>query len=493
MASLAVRSLARRARPGAAALNGVSLEIEDGRIASLLGPASTGKTALLRAIAGLDPLDRGEVLIDGVAVMNRPAHQRRIGLVFQDLALFETQTARDNVAFGMRARGWAEERCLQQADELLLHIGLGEHATRQVAELSPEARGRVALARAIAPRPDLLLLDEPAATLGELQRSLWRELLGDLLHDFGITALVATQDVREASAFADVVAVFMQGRVLQLGPTARVLASPSSTIVAELVGYQRLIDGTWHDGELREADVGALAGPKMPPIEPTATAMAHPSAMFAIPAEQDLGAGLIGTVERAIPEGPVWNVRVRLDAEGRRTVVARWEWDLAPPAAGTRLAIVVVPGTLRFFTSSGTPSTAIRAPRAAAPRRHRPPRPIVPRRIESRRHTGAMADRRAASRTGIFPSSRSRSHRRPAPSPRSFSASHRRSTDLPPTLRPIAPALCTLTPWRWLTCSVAARTRKRGRSAHWRVQTARSPRTIARTRRCSSSATSRAR
>ena len=290
------------------------------------------------------------MLIDGVAVMNRPAHQRRIGLVFQDLALFETQTARDNVAFGMRARGWAEERCLQQADELLLHIGLGEHATRQVAELSPEARGRVALARAIAPRPDL-------------QRSLWRELLGDLLHDFGITALVATQDVREASAFADVVAVFMQGRVLQLGPTARVLASPSSTIVAELVGYQRLIDGTWHDGELREAGVGALAGPKMPPIEPTATAMAHPSAMFAIPAEQDLGAGLIGTVERAIPEGPAWNVRVRLDAEGRRTVVARWEWDLAPPAAGTRLAIVVVPGTLRFFTSSGY--AVDRHPRAA--------------------------------------------------------------------------------------------------------------------------------
>ena len=379
MASLAVRSLARRARPGAPALNGVSLEVEDGRIAALLGPANTGKTALLRAIAGLDPLDRGEVLIDGVSVMNRPAHERRIGLVFQDLALFDTQTARENVAFGMQARGWADERCAQQAEELLVHIGLGEHAERPVAELSPEARGRVALARAIAPRPDLLLLDEPAATLGELQRSLWRELLGELLHDFGITALVATQDVREAAAFADVVAVFVRGRVLQLGPTERVLASPSSTIVAELVGYERLIEGSWQQGELREAGVGVLAGPEMPPIEPTATAMAHPAAMFAIPADQDLGAGLVGTVERAIAEGPAWRVRLRLDAEGRRTVVARWEWDLAPPAVGSRLAIMVVPGTLRFFTSSG--HAVDRHPRASR-RRSEPAAPAAAASVE---------------------------------------------------------------------------------------------------------------
>lgn len=372
MASLAVRSLARRAQPGAPALNGVSLEIDDGRIAALVGPAGTGKTALLRAIAGLDPLERGDVLIDGVSVLNRPAHERRIGLIFQNLALFEAQTALANVAFGMRARGWSDEQCDQHATELLGHIGLADHAHRRVAELSPEARGRVALARAIAPRPDLLLLDEPAAMLGELQRSLWRDLLGDLLHDFGVTALVATQDIREAAAFADVTAVFMRGRVLQLGPTPRVLASPSSTIVAELVGYQRLIEGTWEDGELHEPGVGSLPGPEMPPIEPTATAMAHPSAMFAIPADQDLGAGLVGTVERAIPEGPAWRVRLRLDDTGARSVVTRWEWDLQPPAVGTRLAIVVVPGTLRFFTSSG--HAVDRHPRAT-PRRADPARP----------------------------------------------------------------------------------------------------------------------
>lgn len=372
MASLAVRSLARRAQAGAPALNGVSLEIDDGRIAALVGPAGAGKTALLRAIAGLDPLDRGDVLIDGVSVLNRPAHERRIGLIFQNLALFEGQTARANVAFGMRARGWSAEQCNQQADELLAHIGLAEHADRPVDELSPEARGRVALARAIAPRPDLLLLDEPAATLGELQRSLWRDLLGDLLHDFGVTALIATQDVREAAAFADATAVFMRGRVLQLGPTARVLASPSSTIVAEVIGYQRLIEGTWQDGQLHEPGVGSLPGPEMPPIEPTATAMAHPSAMFAIPAEQDLGAGLVGLVEHAMPDGPAWRVRLRLDEVGARVVTARWEWDLQPPVIGSPLAVVVVPGTLRFFTSSG--HAVDRHPRAT-PRRAEPATP----------------------------------------------------------------------------------------------------------------------
>ena len=370
MASLAVRSLARQAQPGAPALNGVSLEVEDRRIAALLGPAGTGKSALLRAIAGLDPLDRGEVLIDGMSVIDRPAHERRIGLVFQDLALFETQTAGENVAFGMHARGWGDERCAQQSEELLGHIGLSEHADRLVSELSPEARCRVALARAIAPRPDLLLLDEPASILGELQRALWRDLLGDLLHDFGITALVATQDVREAASFADSLAVFVRGRVLQFGPTARVLTSPSSTIVADLVGYQRLLEGVWRDGELYEEGVGSLPGPAMPPIEPTATAMAHPSAMFAIPAEQDLGAGLVGTVERAIPDGPAWRVRLRLDAANARSVISRWEWDLTPPAIGTRLAIVVVPGTMRFFTSSG--HAVDRHPRAGQRRNERP-------------------------------------------------------------------------------------------------------------------------
>jgi len=366
VASLAVRSLARGAQPGAPALNGVSLEIDDGRIAALVGPTGSGKTALLRAIAGLDPLDRGDILIDGMSVLNRPVHERRIGLVFQNLALFEARTALENVAFGMRARGWSTDQCDEQAAELLGHIGLAEHAARPVAELSAEARGRIALARAIAPRPDLLLLDEPAATLGELQRSLWRDLLGELLRGFGITALVATQDVREAAAYADVTAVFMRGRVLQLGPTPRVLASPSSTVVAELVGYQRLLEGAWRDGELHEPGVGSLPGPDLPPIESTASAMAHPSALFAIPADQDDDAGLVGTVERAIPDGPVWRVRLGLDAGGLRTVTARWEWDMQPPAVGSRLAVMVVPGTLRYFTASG--HAVDRRPRAAARR-----------------------------------------------------------------------------------------------------------------------------
>ena len=353
MASLAVRSLTRSAQPGAPALNGVSLEIDDGRIAALVGPSGAGKTALLRAIAGLDPLERGDVLIDGMSVLNRPAHERRIGLVFQHLALFEGQSALENVAFGLRARGWSNEQCAGEASELLGYIGLAEHAGRDVAELSAEARGRVALARAIAPRPDLLLLDEPAATLGELQRSLWRELLGGLLQDFGVTALIATQDVREAARFADVTAVFMRGRVQQLGPTARVLASPSSIAVAELVGYQRLIEGTWRGGELHEPGIGSVPSPELPAFESTAIAMAHPSSMLAVPSEQGQAADVAGTVERAIPDGPSWRVQLRLDEEGTRQVVARWEWDAQPPAAGARLGVVAAPGTLRFFTSSG--------------------------------------------------------------------------------------------------------------------------------------------
>ena len=354
MASLAVRSLVRRSPRGDAALNGVNLELDDGRIGALLGPPGAGKSALLRVIAGLDEPERGDVLLDGISVLNRPSHQRRIGLVFQDLALFESQTARANVAFGMRSRGWADDRSAQQADELLAHIGLTDVADRPVAELSPEARGRVALARALAPRPELLLLDEPAATLGEQQRALWRELLGDLLRDFGVTALVATQDVREAATYADTLAVFARGRVLQAGRTAHVLAGPVSVEVAELLGWVRLIEGSWRDGFLRESGIGLLEAADLHPIEPTAIAMAHPSSMFAIPADTATGgSGLTGAVERCLPEGPGWSVRLRLGSGHARVVPARWEWDLAPPTPGARLALMLVPGTVRFFTSNG--------------------------------------------------------------------------------------------------------------------------------------------
>lgn len=184
-------------------LNDISLTIPNGSITAVLGPSGVGKTTLLRAIAGLVRIDKGSIVVDDVDVTHLPTHRRGIGLMFQDGQLFPTMNVAENISFGLRMRKQDKVEQTRRVKELLELIHLPDYATRDVSTLSGGETRRVALARAIAPSPAVLLLDEPLTGLEEdFRYSLAREL-ADILRSTVITVVVVTHDHREAEIMAD--------------------------------------------------------------------------------------------------------------------------------------------------------------------------------------------------------------------------------------------------------------------------------------------------
>jgi thiamine transport system ATP-binding protein len=183
-------------------LDRVNLHADDGEVVALLGPSGSGKSTLLRVIAGLLEPDSGTVLIDGASVDAVPPHRRRVGLVFQDEQLFPHLDVAGNIGFGLRMQGWTRARTAARVAELLELVGLAGFAERRVQHLSGGEAKRVALARALAPQPAVLLLDEP---LTGLDHELHQRLVADLaavLRTAGTTALLVTHDRAEAAALA---------------------------------------------------------------------------------------------------------------------------------------------------------------------------------------------------------------------------------------------------------------------------------------------------
>jgi thiamine transport system ATP-binding protein len=226
----------------AAALDGVSLDLEEGEVIGVLGPSGSGKSTLLRVIAGLQQPDQGRVLLEGRDLAAVPPHRRGIGMVFQDHALFDHLDVWGNVAFGLRMRGNAPAAIEARVQELLGLVGLSGLERRSVATLSGGEEQRVALARALAPKPRVLLLDEP---LGSLDRRLRDRLLDDLetlFAELNVTALYVTHDHAEAFALGDRVAVVRDGRIVQLGTPDEVWARPADGDVARFLG-QSVRDG----------------------------------------------------------------------------------------------------------------------------------------------------------------------------------------------------------------------------------------------------------
>ena len=194
-------------------LRDVSFTVDPGQIVALLGPSGSGKSSLLRCICGVQRLDAGRILWDDTDITEVPAHQRDIGLVFQDPLLFPHLDVRANIAFGLRRRRLSKSEIDDRVDELLAMIGLTDWSDRRVTTLSGGEAQRVALARALAPRPRLLLLDEPFAAL---DRDLRERLVTDvraLLHDLGIPAIHVTHDREEAARMADTLLTVTNGTV----------------------------------------------------------------------------------------------------------------------------------------------------------------------------------------------------------------------------------------------------------------------------------------
>jgi len=224
-------------------LKGISLSVSSGETLCLLGRSGSGKSTLLRIVAGLETADSGDVRWNGENVCDVPTWKRQFGLMFQDYALFPHMNVSENVAFGLRMAGMKKAEIAPLVHEALELVNMSGFATRSVIELSGGEQQRIALARALAPHPRLLMLDEPLAALDRALRLELQEELRTLLHKTGIPAIYVTHDQEEAFVLGDRVAILAEGLVEQSGSPEAVYQKPKNRSVAEFLGMSNFIEG----------------------------------------------------------------------------------------------------------------------------------------------------------------------------------------------------------------------------------------------------------
>jgi len=250
---------------GHRALTGVSLSVRPGEFVALLGPSGCGKTTALRALSGLEQVNGGSILIDGVDVVDVPVNKRDIGMVFQSYSLFPHLTAIENVEFGLRMRKIPTADRRTRATEALDLVGLHHLAGRYAHQLSGGQQQRIALARALVTRPRVLLLDEPLSALDAKVRVQLRDEIRRIQTDMGITTLFVTHDQEEALAVADRVAVMREGNIEQIGTPEELYTAPASAFVAGFVGLSNRMPATLSDGRvtLYGETLGVLGCPQV--------------------------------------------------------------------------------------------------------------------------------------------------------------------------------------------------------------------------------------
>lgn len=214
------------------ALRDVSLSVTSGEVLAVLGPSGCGKSTMLRAVAGLEPLTGGRISLAGRDLAGVPTHQRGIGLMFQEPALFAHLDVAGNVAFGLRMQGWSKSDQRTRVQEMLTLVGLADRAQAPVAELSGGEKQRVSLARTLAPRPAVVLLDEPLAALDRMLRRDMLQLLTAAFAATGATAVHVTHDRDEAVELADRIALMRAGAIVQTGTPAQLRDEPVDEWVA---------------------------------------------------------------------------------------------------------------------------------------------------------------------------------------------------------------------------------------------------------------------
>ena len=224
------------------ALDDVSFSIEKGELIALLGPSGSGKTTILRIIAGLDSCDSGDILIDGKVVNNVSPSERGIGFVFQNYALFRYMTVYENIAFGLDVQGASKAEIDERVHELVGLIGLEGMEDRYPNQLSGGQRQRVAFARALAPRPQVLLLDEPFAAIDAKVRHELRQWLREMITQLGITSIFVTHDQEEALEVSDRIIVMSNGKIEQVGAPSEIYETPETAFVAHFAGNSPVVE-----------------------------------------------------------------------------------------------------------------------------------------------------------------------------------------------------------------------------------------------------------
>jgi ABC-type Fe3+/spermidine/putrescine transport system ATPase subunit len=325
-----------------AAAQSVSLAAAAGEIVALLGPSGSGKTTVLRLTAGFETPDSGRILVEGEDVTRLPAEQRRFGMVFQHYALFPHMTVRENVAFGLTSRkdGRSPDAVRQRIVEMLALTGLSGFEDRRVTELSGGQQQRVAVARALAPSPRVLLLDEPLSNLDPALREKTRRELKRAIRRIGITTLFVTHEQEEAFELGDRVAVLNAGRLEQIGTPEELFEKPETRFVATFIGRSSVIPVRWGNQGAR-----LPRGPVWPAIESAPVPEGSEADLVVRPEALEFTArpradALEGEVVERRYAGRSAYFRVATEAAGEIEV-------LAPPLAareGDRVLVVLAPG-----------------------------------------------------------------------------------------------------------------------------------------------------
>ena len=297
-------------------LCGITFQVQAGETICLLGASGSGKSTLLRIIAGLETPERGEIRWNGHNLVGVPVHRRNFGLMFQDYALFPHKNVAENVAFGLRMQGLPRPEIGQQVQAALERVNMTGFGQRRVTDLSGGEQQRVALARTLAPRPGLLMFDEP---LGALDRSLKEQVEEDLrrlLHQMDIPAIYVTHDQEEAFAIADRLILLNSGRVVQAGAPAEVYENPSSPWVARFLGLSNLLPGrVVSETPLRaETNEGIFQGmwnaPHAPKVGMTVTLLLRPGGAALASAAGQVNC-LEGVVEDSLFRGDGFRLDLR--------------------------------------------------------------------------------------------------------------------------------------------------------------------------------------
>lgn len=342
---LEVTNLSNRYQ-GSPLLQNIGFSLKQGEILCLLGPSGSGKTTLLRLVAGLESLDAGTIFFRGRDIRDIPPHKRNFGMMFQEYALFPHKSVRQNVAFGLEVQKCSLPELARRVDDMLALVGLTDLGHRKIDELSGGERQRVALARSLAPEPQLLLLDEP---LGSLDRSLRDRLTTEIrtiLKRLAVTAIFVTHDQAEAFSVADKVAILHNGLLLQFDTPEEIYRRPTNTTVARFLGFTNIIEGRFDDQAIFHSELGRLPGlGRASQAKEKATLLLRPEAasLGNLSSAINDPPVIVGAVTERVFQGSIY--RVSLQSSGR-SLTFNLPIDPPPPQPGESIELTLNPAGL---------------------------------------------------------------------------------------------------------------------------------------------------
>lgn len=348
---LEVKNLSNRYE-GLPLLQDIGFGLSQGEILCLLGPSGSGKTTLLRLVAGLERLDTGTIFFRGRDIRDIPPHQRNFGMMFQEYALFPHKSVWQNIAFGLEMQKCSPAELANRVRTVLEMVGLADLGHRSIDELSGGERQRVALARSLAPEPQLLLLDEPLGSLDRTLRDRLTTEIRTILKKLGVTAIFVTHDQAEAFSVADKVAVLHNGLLQQFDTPEALYRVPANTTVAGFLGFSNLIDGHLDDQGIFHSQLGSMSiTDGIRKVREKITLLLRPEgANLRLQASVTADTPIIaGTVTHRVFQGSTYRLTLQ---SGDVSLTFDLPIDPPPPETGAPIELVLNPAALVLIDPS---------------------------------------------------------------------------------------------------------------------------------------------